>query len=301
MSQANIVCIGGICHDSKTFPKGPLISGSSNPVTQSNSVGGVAHNIAVSLSRLGCPSTVVSPVGDDHIANMLLADCQQANVTTTHCFSVKDCNSASYHAVLDDKGELFIALANMEIFDCDTDTWLAHALPAIESASMVCLDTNPPAEVVAAIINHCHQKKIPLFVDPVSVSKAQKLPKTLYGVTYLFPDRLEAENLCHATGDKLSETVLCDRLIELGVENVVLTLGEQGCLLASRESKQHIAAISTEVVDVSGAGDALLSGFIAGLYHQQPVTIACQWGIKAASLTITSPETCHPELSLSAL
>jgi pseudouridine kinase len=55
------------------------------------------------------------------------------------------------------------------------------------------------------------------------------------------------------------------------------------------------------VVESTGAGDALTAGLLYGLYQGQRLAQAAAMGIRAAQITLASPQTVAPELNASLL
>jgi len=65
------------------------------------------------------------------------------------------------------------------------------------------------------------------------------------------------------TGDLETDTA-CRRLIEMGVQVVVLKLGERGCRVYSHDGVFDVPGFAVEAVDPTGAGDCFDAGFISG-------------------------------------
>lgn len=53
-----------------------------------------------------------------------------------------------------------------------------------------------------------------------------------------------------------------DHFLSMGAEEVCLTLGSEGCLVANRETQLFLPARNIPVKDTTGAGDAFWSGFL---------------------------------------
>jgi sugar/nucleoside kinase (ribokinase family) len=71
------------------------------------------------------------------------------------------------------------------------------------------------------------------------------------------------DEACLLTGDADADTA-CQRLIEMGVQVVVLKLGEHGCRVYSPEGVFDIPGFTVEAVDPTGAGDCFDAGFVSG-------------------------------------
>ena len=79
--------------------------------------------------------------------------------------------------------------------------------------------------------------------------------------------------------------------MELGAENVILTLGEKGVLWASEAGVRSFPALSVTVLDTVGAGDAFNSGLVVGLSEDKSIEESIALGITAASLSTQYRET----------
>ncbi len=87
-------------------------------------------------------------------------------------------------------------------------------------------------------------------------------------------------------------------LLRRGVANVILTLGKAGYVVVNDEIKEFIAIDPIhDVLNVNGAGDAFMAGIIFGLQQGFTLMQACQWGVAAASFTVTTAETVAANLT----
>ena len=86
-------------------------------------------------------------------------------------------------------------------------------------------------------------------------------------------------------------------LHDLGVELVWTRLGADGSRLSGPQGVVDIApVVAPEVVDVTGAGDAMLAAFCHALLGATPAAAAA-YGQAAAALTVASPHTVRPDLT----
>jgi ribokinase len=91
--------------------------------------------------------------------------------------------------------------------------------------------------------------------------------------------------------DPIDDESVAERLLELGAENVILTLGEKGVLWASEAGVRSFPALSVTVLDTVGAGDAFNSGLVVGLSEDKSIEESIALGITAASLSTQYRET----------
>jgi pseudouridine kinase len=90
-------------------------------------------------------------------------------------------------------------------------------------------------------------------------------------------------------------------LVNAGVKTVIITLAEAGVVYASAQTSGHIPAVATDVVDTTGASDALTAAVLFGLLNDIPLDESVRLGASAAALTLACPDTVRPDLSLELL
>jgi ribokinase len=78
--------------------------------------------------------------------------------------------------------------------------------------------------------------------------------------------------------------------MESGAGSVVITLGGQGCLVASgAQEPRSVPALPVEVVDTVGAGDAFSGALAVALAEGRSLLEAAAWSNAAAALAVTQP------------
>lgn len=289
----HLVCVGGAVLDRKYQGLQALVPGTSNPATGARAFGGVARNVAETLARLRTRVSLVSLVGDDEAGQALLAHAAGAGVDVGACEVVRGARSAEYLAVLQPDGELLVALADMAIFDALSPQRLCAHAAQLESAALVFADCNLPRETLAALILAGAQGRLRLALDAVSVPKSAKLPQDLRGVDLLFLNRDQGAAL---TGQGDPDGML-NVLRARGAQGVVLTLGAGGAHVAWGDERLRLPAPQARVVDVTGAGDALIAGTLYGLVRGDALPRAVATGMQAARLALESPASVPPDLS----
>lgn len=286
-----ITCIGGANLDRKARGKQQIRLHSSNPVTITESCGGVARNIAENLGRLGCHTSLVTCIGEDKEGEWIVQETKKHGVDVSPIWRLPTQRTGTYTALLDIDGEMVVSLANMDIYDALTPEMFAERWPHIAAAHAVFLDTNVPADCLAYIIERCQQEQISLFIDPVSSAKAQKLPVRLDGVEAILPNREEAELLAGMEIHSLEDCERASAIIrERGVKHVIVTMGEQGIYCQSEEMSEHVLPYPTEVVDVTGAGDAFVAGLLYGVVNGEPFPKALRLGLAASALALQTEQ-----------
>ena len=297
-----ITCIGGANIDRKAVSKEAIRYYSSNPVVMSESFGGVARNVAENLAQLGSRVSFLSVVGNDKEGLSLLDDAKRKGIDASLTEVVSSCRTGTYTALLDVDGEMVISLADMDIYDQLTPAIIEDKWASIASSQAVFIDTNIPDETIAYTMRRCRQDNIFLCVDPVSSLKSRKLPQDLTGVKVILPNLEEAEEL---SGMKVSVAgdyrVVADAIKDRGVENVVITLGSEGVFYSSGNDSGQLMPYEVEIVDVTGAGDALTAGVLASMIYEFDLKEACRYGLVAAAFTLRTGYSVARDLSFDSI
>jgi ribokinase len=107
-------------------------------------------------------------------------------------------------------------------------------------------------------------------------------------IDVLIPNESEVALLTHLpVGDRAEIEAAAMRLCELGVDTVVLTLGDRGALLMEKGEKEFVPAFEVTPVDTTAAGDAFVGGFAVALAEGRSLTDAVRWGNAAGALATT--------------
>lgn len=296
--MSRVVCIGGAAIDRKYRALTAIRPGTSNPVVSERSFGGVARNVAENVARLGVRASLVSIVGDDDNGRALLDDLERLGIDT-RAVTVSDAHAtAEYVAVLQPDGELAVGLANMAVFEGITPALLRGIAPDLGSA-WIFADCNLPSDTLHELIGLARQRNLMLAIDAVSTPKVMRLPQDLSGLGVLFLN-LDEARACLDRPEVPPEAA-ASALLARGAERVVLTLGDKGLVAADPCGIEAVGAIRAAIVDATGAGDALIAATLAAMLKGVCLPDAARLGTAAAALTVESPVSVRPDLSLALL
>lgn len=275
--MVNVVVVGGANVDVVARPHERAEPASSNPGSVTVTAGGVARNVAEVLARLGTPTSLVSAVGGDQHGDLVVEASTEAGVDLTHVRQV-DGATGAYVALLDSSGELVGGVSDMAACALEPDDLDADLLA---KADLVVLDGNLGPATLARALDLAGT--VPVALDPVSVPKAGRLREVLAGRTLFLVSAGAAE--LAALGDVTAELVWERR----GPDGSTLTGPE--------EAVDHPALFVEEVVDVTGAGDAMLGAFLHAWLGGASAAEAAAYGHAAAALTVATAHTVRPDLT----
>lgn len=108
-----ITVIGGANIDIQGAPVNKIIPKDSNPGIIKSSLGGVGRNIAENCARLGLQTKLITAVGDDKEGMLILKEAKALGIDTADVSVRTDYGTSTYLFVLDEEGELLVAIADM--------------------------------------------------------------------------------------------------------------------------------------------------------------------------------------------
>ena len=291
VKKYSAVVIGGANMDICGNPVGKLVMADSNPGTVSVRPGGVGRNIAHNLCLLGLDVSLVAALGGDMFSAGLMESCRALGMDMSMALSLPERRGSTYLYVTDETGEMQVGVADMDITECVSPQWLSKHIDRINRADAVVIDANLPEESIGYLAANC---TAPLYADAVSTVKAMKLKSILPKLRAFKPNALEAAAL---TGEQEPERA-ARALIDLGVEQVFVSLGPGGILAAQGESLVRLPCENRPVVNTTGAGDAAAAAIVWAGVHGLDLASAAAAALRAGAITAGCLETNSPELHL---
>jgi pseudouridine kinase len=291
-----IVVIGGANLDLVGRSRVAYRSADSNPGSVKMSPGGVGRNIAENLSRLGAEVVFLSAIGQDPQGQLVARATEAVGVNLQHVLRT-DCGTSTYLCILDEKGEMVGAINEMEPIEAVTAEVTRGWEAVIASADLCVIDANLSEAAIEAFFSI--KGEVPVFVDPVSCAKAEKIKPYLAQVAGIKPNRLEAGVLTGLSSE--DPIVLGQALLDMGVGEVVLSDGANGVYCFGDSQQLHCPVKPVKVVNVTGAGDAFMAAWVWSLFSWEDWMMRCRFAMAASALTIESEETIYPALSFEAV
>lgn len=273
---------------------GDLVLEESNKGEVDFGCGGVGRNIAENLGRLGLAPQFVSIFGDDMLGQRLQQSCADGGVRLEHAIIRKGANTDSYVSIHDGTGEMHVAMHQMGLIDSLTPAIIETINPVIATADALVLDANLPADTLASIFAQATDKAV--FCDCVSALKATKLIPFLDQITCLKANMNEARVLT-GLGQDAQTNDLMSALRRTGVAQIVLSDGANGFVAVTQSEAATKIPDDAKVVNVSGAGDALLAGFVYGWAQDMAWDARADFAHGLAQFTLSSRNAVHPDIT----
>lgn len=259
----NLLCIGDVMLDVVAIIRDKINYGSDTPSKISTHGGGAAGNVAAWAKVTGAATHIIARVGNDAAGVAVLSEFDSLGITHNHSV-IAGASTGVVVVLVDHLGERTMfpetgANSGLGIDD----------LPDLQKFSLVYLSgyalLNPISRAgVLAMIFRINEAAIPIFFDPATVGgmsevDIEEVRSWLPLMSGLFMNEEEATFL---TGETDFVKALDSLLIKVPL--VIIKRGSNGAVAKTKEGEMlSIAALSTTVIDTTGAGDSFAGGFIA--------------------------------------
>lgn len=273
----------------------------SNPGHMNTSAGGVTRNVSENYARLGGNVKLITAVGDDVYADKIRSECIAAGIDISHIMKVDGHASSTYISVLDEKGDMFVALSDMSVIQEMTIDFLHSQGSVIRGARLITCDPSLPLEVIEEILN-LYSDEIPVFVDPVSQAYANKIVDLIGKFHTAKPNLMETEIL---SGMKINSRKdlykAAERLLDKGLERIFVSLGSDGCFYMDRSGRQAEKKLKPidNMVNATGAGDAFMAAVIYSYVNGFNLDKTLDYALAAGVAAISHEKTINPNMSIS--
>ncbi|MCK5200913.1 MAG: ribokinase, partial [Spirochaetales bacterium] len=277
-----IVVLGSMNMDltilAEPFPgKGETVTGSG----YAQIPGGKGANQAVAAGRMGSDISFISACGKDSFGDTLIEELKKSKVETS---SIRRMEVHTGIALIvreadGDNRIILAAGANGQILPSMVETLKS----AIEEADILLLQLEIPLETVGYAASLAKKSGTTVILDPAPAVKLSD--ELLSDVDYLLPNEHELDLVLGGISGSLSEKA--GILINKGVDKVILTEGDKGVTIVSKDQEIKIEAPKMNAVDTTAAGDTFAGAFAYGLAKDWGMIKAAEFAVKAASLSVT--------------
>jgi ribokinase len=285
--QPEILVIGSFMMD--LVVRTPRVPGNGETVIGSSFrrfPGGKGANQAVSAARLGGHVTMAGKLGRDFFGDEMQEVLNKEGINTKHILRDGEASTGVGFVTLDETtGNNRIVVvpgANFRYGEGDLET----IQDVVRSSDLIMLQLEMDLHLVEAAVVMAAKHRVPVILNP---APAQSLDDRLLSkVTYLTPNETEAQIL---TGIKVTNHQSAERaakiLLNKGIRNVVITLGENGAMIANESGTELVPAYQAPVVDTVAAGDAFNGALAVAIAHGTPLTQAVKFANAVGALVVT--------------
>lgn len=289
--KPEILCIGAVLWDIIGRCDDTMVLGNDKPGQITRLPGGVALNIAMTLTGFGLRSALLSVVGEDADGQQLLAECAEMGLDVSHMLVDADLPTDRYMAI-EAQGALIAAIAHahsLERAGARILTPLSDGSLGSEAspwAGPVALDGNLTEALLTDIATSALFSKADLRIAPASPGKAERLrPLLSHPNATIYVNREEAGLL---TGTHpANAAAAAAALLNAGARRVLVTEGAQMAVDATAERTLSAVPPAVEARRITGAGDTFMAAHIAAEVAENTREIALERAVQAAATYVS--------------
>lgn len=257
--------------------------------------GGKGANQAVACARLGKHDAhsegdvkvrMIGAVGDDSFGADLMDGLQRDGISTKDVQTLSHVKTGVSVIIVEERtGEnriLFSPGANYSLEPEHLQQALGHH-PDLGPPDLIVLQLEIPLSRVLEALTLAMDRGIEVLLNP---APAVELPDEAYrAITHLVMNETEAVTLSKVPGNDWGQ--VARKFQDLGVRNVIITLGGEGVFFATKTQTGRMPAEKVEVIDTTAAGDTFVGAYAVSIVSKtKSVGEAVRTANKAAAMTV---------------
>lgn len=247
--------------------------------------GGKGANQAVAAARAGGNVAFVNCVGEDAYTPQMVQNYKNDGIDTQFVFQEKGVASGHALIMIGSAGMNYLSVAPGANYKL-TPAKIDEAMPVIQEAAMIVMQYEIPEETIKYVIDIANQKSIPVMWNcaPARAFDVSYIPK----INILVLNEVEAGFLAGIQVENEADAeVAAKKLVDSGVEKVIITLGSKGAFVLTKTEKVIVPAFQVEAVDTTAAGDTFCGAFAVALVEGKPLKESLQFASAAAAISVT--------------
>jgi len=293
-----IVVFGAVFVDIKGYPIDQFIPSGRNVGRIIQVHGGVSRNVVEDIANLELNPTYVSVVDDTGIGKDVIEKLKRHKVNTDYIMETPD-GLGTWLAIFDNNGDVVASISKRPDLAKIHEVLAEHGDEIISKCDSVVVEIDMEDDLLNRIFELCAKYDKQIFAVVSNMSIAMERRDLLSQVTCLVCNEQEACLLFSEEYDNTAidyfEKILIEKISQANLKSMVITLGERGAIYASSDGEHGFCPpLKTDVIDTTGAGDAIFAGIAVGLTYGKSLKEACSIGTRLASAVIATKESVCP-------
>ena len=248
--------------------------------------GGKGCNQAVAIARLGAKVNFISKIGKDSYGELAINTLTKNKINVESVIQDENLQTGVAGILVDqNSGKNAInvivgAPSTFKIAEIDKH------IDIIKNSKIFLTQLEVPKDVTLHCLKTAKENGCLTILNP---APASEITKEFYSnIDYFTPNETEAE---FYTGIKITNEKeakkAADKLINLGIKKVIITLGEKGLFYSDGKEEIYLKARNVKAIDTTGAGDAFNGALAFGLSKEKPIKECLELANKVAGISTT--------------
>ena len=250
--------------------------------------GGKGSNQAIAASRAGGDVSFVTKLGKDNYADMALKLYQEAGVNTQAVILDSNLNTGAAGILINQQtGENAINVIPGAAATID-HKFIDDNLSIIKNSKIFLTQLETSIDATMYALKMAKENGCSTILNP---APARNLPDDCFkNIDFFTPNETEASFFINQSIESEKDCQSAAKvLLDKGVKNILITLGDKGCFFKNQEEEFLLPAkkLSFPVVDTTGAGDAFNGAFSVALSKNKNYKEAIEFANLVAGISVT--------------
>lgn len=243
--------------------------------------GGKGANQGVAIGKLGTEVTMLGKVGNDSFGNDLINSMKNSGVNTEYIERSENSTGIA-KIIVEGNGQNRILVVSGANMDVDKD-YIDRHIDVIKNADIVVTQLELPLSTVEYALEKAKEfEKITILNPAPAAPLSEKMIKSS-----IIPNETELSMITKMATDTEDEIkAACEKLLAMGVKELIVTLGSKGSLHVNKEKSEFHSAYIVKAVDTTAAGDSFIGGFVKAL-NGDNIDEAIEFGTKVSAIAVT--------------
>ena len=246
--------------------------------------GGKGANQAVAAARLGAEVYMIGKVGEDSIGDELIRNLEKNGVRTDHVKRAKT-HSGVALIFIDSSGNNIIGVAPGADYHISKDDVDEAFEDLGDRIKILLLQLEIPVEIVEYAIKKFSERDVRIILNPAPYHPLSR--EVLSKVFIATPNEVELELMSGSKTASDHDLIRAGRwsIKNLGIKNLVVTLGARGAMIITEREENLIPAFKVKPIDTTGAGDAFNGALAVALSRGESLEAAVRYANAAGALS----------------
>ncbi len=247
--------------------------------------GGKGCNQAIAIARLGGKVNFITKIGKDNYGKLALDTLKKNNIDTQNVIQDKILQTGVAGILVEKnsgKNAINVIVGAPSTFKTSE---IDNQIKVIKNSKIFLTQLEVPKEVTLHCLKAAKENNCITILNPAPASEINGF---FDFIDFFTPNETEAE---FYTGIKITNETeakqAADKLINLGIKKVIITLGEKGLFYSDGNDEIYLKANSVKAIDTTGAGDAFNGGLAFGLSIKKPIRDCLELANKVAGISTT--------------
>ena len=248
--------------------------------------GGKGCNQAVVIARLGAKVNFISKIGKDSYGELALNTLTKNKINIESVIQDENLQTGVAGILVDQnsgKNAINVIVGAPSTFKVAE---IDKHIDIIKNSKIFLTQLEVPKDVTLHCLKTAKENGCLTILNP---APASEITKEFYSnIDYFTPNETEAE---FYTGIKITNEKeakkAADKLINLGIKKVIITLGEKGLFYSDGKEEIYLQASNVKAIDTTGAGDAFNGALAFGLSKEKPIKECLELANKVAGISTT--------------